>query len=826
MWFTRSQARAAALIAVLVFAPSTRASERILHVHGVHGKDGLSPYGGAITDASGTIYGTTFNGGASNMGTVWARRPNGAYAGLHSFGDAGDGVTPAGTLVLDGAGFLYGATGGGGASSHGTVFKLKTDGSSYLVLHSFTGTTSDAAQPLLCPILVGSTLYGTALGGGLYSQGVLYKLNTDGMGFGLVHSFAGGTTDGASPFAAPTYESGTGFLYGTAQLAGASSHGVVYKVKTDGGSYAVIHDFAGGVSDGALPTGGVVRDAAGNLYGTTYNGGTPDHGVLYTLTTGGAGFAVLHTFTGGAMDGSSPAGPLLLQGSLLYGTTIAGGSAGAGTLFSIATSGAGFAVLRSFSGTSDGGGPQCTLVLDARGHLLGTATGGGAGYGVAFDSSADGQTYVVLHEFLSNSGTNPERGLVSDGAGNFYGTTNGGGAFGLGMVFKMKADGTHFMVLHNFQGGTTDGAYPQGTLALDGSGHVYGTTVLAGAVDEGTVFRIGTDGNGFVLLHSFEASAVDGAFPFAGVVWDPANSKLYGTTHDGGLHNGGIVYALPTAGGSVTPLWSFDPNDNAHPGSASLLFDASVLYVGGIYDLYGTTLGTDGTAHKGNVYTVKTDGSVYLSLHAFQDLDGASPSCTLVADGGAGYIYGTTALGGSDANAGTVFKMKKTDGTEFQTLHVFDGNDGGNSVSGLVRDGAGHLFGATEGVGAAGAGTVFRIDEDGSRFRTLHAFAGGLWDGATPTGSLLLQGHTLVGTAIVGGWENVGAEFAVFTCPAGDANGDGSVDVADVFFLINSLFAGGPSPPCTGDMNGDGVTEVGDVFYLINFLFAGGPAPL
>src|SRR5258706_16355911 len=111
MWFTRSQARAAALIAVLVFAPSTRASERILHVHG---KDGLSPYGGAITDASGTIYGTTFNGGASNMGTVWARRPNGAYAGLHSFGDAGDGVTPAGTLVLDGAGFLYGATGGGG----------------------------------------------------------------------------------------------------------------------------------------------------------------------------------------------------------------------------------------------------------------------------------------------------------------------------------------------------------------------------------------------------------------------------------------------------------------------------------------------------------------------------------------------------------------------------------------------------------------------------------------------------------------------------------------------------------------------------------------
>jgi uncharacterized repeat protein (TIGR03803 family) len=816
MWFTRSQARIAALIAVLVGVPVTRASDTILRVHG---KDGLSPYGGAVTDASGTIYGMTFNGGASNMGTVWARRPNGAYAVLHSFGDAGDGVTPAGTLVFDGAGFLYGATGGGGASSHGTVFKMKADGSSYQILHSFTGTTSDGAQSLLCPILVGSTFYGTALYGGASNQGVLYKLNTDGMGFGLVHSFAGGVTDGASPFAAPTYESGTGFLYGTAQLAGASSHGVVYKVKTDGGSYAVLHHFAGGMDDGALPSGGVVRDASGNLYGTTYNGGTPDHGVLYTLTTGGAGFAVLHTFTGGAMDGSGPGGPLLLQGSLLYGTTTAGGSAGAGTLFSIGTSGGGFAVLRSFSGTSDGGGPQCTLVRDARGHLLGTTVGGGAGYGVAFDSSADGQTYVVLHEFLSNSGTNPERGLVTDGAGNFYGTTNGGGAFGLGMVFKMKADGTHFTVLHNFQGGTTDGAYPQGTLALDSLGHVFGTTVLAGAVDEGTVFRIGTDGNGFVLLHSFEASAVDGAFPFAGVVWNGFNSKLYGTTHDGGLHNGGIVYALPTAGGSVTPLWSFDPNDNAHPGSASLMLDAATQY------LYGTTLGTDGTTQKGNVYKVNIDGSVYLPLHAFQGSDGASPSCTLVADG-AGYVYGTTALGGSDANAGTVFKMKKTDGTEFQTLHVFDGNDGGSSVGGLVRDGSGHLFGTTGSFGAMSAGTVFRIDESGSRFRTLHTFTGGLWDGSVPSGSLLLQGHTLVGTAYAGGWEDVGAEFAVFTCPSGDANGDGTVDVADVFFLINKLFAGGPAPPCTGDVNGDGVADVGDVFYLINFLFAGGPAPI
>jgi uncharacterized repeat protein (TIGR03803 family) len=299
------------------------------------------------------------------------------------------------------------------------------------------------------------------------------------------------------------------------------------------------------------------------------------------------------------------------------------------------------------------------------------------------------------------------------------------------------------------------------------------------------------------------------------VIWD-GTSTLYGTTHEAGAHLGGTVYALPTAGGSPVLLWSFDPNDNGHPASASLLLDAGYLY--------GTTTGTDGTMQYGNAFKLKTDGSVYLVLHAFQSTDGAMPSCTLVADG-SGHLYGTTSKGGSVADAGTVFKVQN-DGNGFQTLHVFDGNDGGGSVSGLVRDGSGALSGATSSFGASGAGTVFRINESGSGFHTLHVFGAGLWDVAGPNGPLLLRGHTVVGTGTFGGWANAGGEFAVFTCPAGDVDGNGTVDVADVFFLINDLFANGQPPPCTGDVNGSGTVDVADVFYLINYLFAGGPPPI
>jgi len=253
-------------------------------------------------------------------------------------------------------------------------------------------------------------------------------------------------------------------------------------------TFNVLYNFAG-PPDGAHPYAGLVRDAAGNLYGTTYTGGSSSYGTMFKLDTSGSGTeTVLHSFTG-PPDGAYPyAGLVRDAAGNSYGTTYHGGSSGYGVVFKVSTKGT-ETVLHSFTGPPDGAYPLDGVVRDAAGNLYGTTYhGGSSGYGVVFKVNTKG-TESVLHSFTGPPhGAYPSDGVVRDAAGNLYGTTRYGGSSGYGTAFKLDTSGTE-TVLHSFTG-PPDGAYPLDGLVRDAAGNLYGTASKGGSSGYGTVFKL------------------------------------------------------------------------------------------------------------------------------------------------------------------------------------------------------------------------------------------------------------------------------------------------------------------------------------------------
>ena len=355
--------------------------------------------------------------------------------------------------------------------------------------------------------------------------------------YNVLYSFTGGA-DGANPYASLIRDS-AGNLYGTTLFGGTSGFGVVFKLDPTG-KETVLHSFTGGV-DGGLPYAGLIQDRAGNRYGTTASGGTYGWGVVFKLDATGKE-TVLYSFTGGA-DGAGPRAGLIRDGlGRFYGTTASGGASGRGVVFRLGTTGK-ETVLHAFTGTSDGGQPQGGLISDSSGNLYGTTSMGGADQvGVAFKlNTASGET--VLHSFTGGTGTDdgefPYAGLIRDNTGNLYGTTTEGGLDTWGVVFKLDAIGNE-TVLYSFTGGA-DGKEPVAGLVRSSVGNLFGTTAFGGTHDEGVVFLLGTTGKE-IVLHSFTGGA-DGGQPWASLIRDSAGN-FYGTTYSGGSYNAGVVFKL------------------------------------------------------------------------------------------------------------------------------------------------------------------------------------------------------------------------------------------------------------------------------------------
>ena len=686
----------------------------LLHSFAGGPSDGRKPTAALVLDSSAFLYGTTIQGGSNNdQGTVFKIKTDGTgYAVLHNFGGASDGKYPYSSLILDSSGFLYGTTFGDGTPTGSVVFKLKTDGTGYTVLHTLAGGTTDGIGSYGALLSDGGgNLYGTTHSGGASDKGTVFTLKTDGTGFALLHSFAGGASDGSFPQAAVISDGG-GFLYGTTLNGGSASGpgpGTLFKLKTDGTGFELLHNFTGG-PDGSNPFYSPLALDAGTLYGSTFLGGAPSRGVVFKLATNGSGFVTIHTFTGPPSDGSFCYSGVVPDGAgNLFGITALGGAANLGTLFTLKNDGTGFVVLHSFI-DSDGSGPTAPLVSDAAGFLYSTSEFGGANAaGDVFKIKNDGTGFVVLHDFANSiDGQKPIAGLLLDGSGFLYGTTIAGGSQGAGTVFKLKTDGTGYTTIHSFSGGASDGKTPYGTLIMDDTGFLYGTT-LDGPSGMGTVFKMKTDGTGFALLHIFQGGTSDGNAPYAGVVLD-GSEDLYGTTLLGGTSNKGTVFKLTTSGSAISLLHSFagGVSDGQSPRSP-LIWDASGF-------LYGTTVnGGSASLGMGTVFKLKTDGTGFALVHAFAGggSDGANPFYQGLAFGPGGVLSGTTFNGGSGGE-GSVFQVK-TDGTGFALLHSFAGgdSDGAFPYAAVLVDNLGNLYGTTAIGGFAKDGTVYKIAASG-----------------------------------------------------------------------------------------------------------------
>jgi uncharacterized repeat protein (TIGR03803 family) len=362
----------------------------------------------------------------------------------------------------------------------------------------------------------------------------------------LLHSLAGGATDGASPQGGELIRAIDGNFYGTTMRGGTRDEGTVFRL-APAGTVSVLHSF-NSLTEGSSPNrAGVLQATDGNFYGTTLFGGANQAGTIYRMTAGGA-LTVLHSFKfiagGSPVDAAYPEAPLV-QGNdgLLYGTASGGGAFGAGAVF-LMTPGGFVAIMHSFDPTFEGSVPTSPLLQASDGNFYGTTSSQGIfGGGSVFRMTSDGNL-TILHSFAggASDGATSFGGLIQATDGNFYGTTAGGGGANGGTVFKMTSTGT-LTVMHAFSG--PDGLNPASALIQARDGHLYGTTTNGGASGRGVVFRLTLSGT-LNVLHSFGGGTGDGAAPMGGVV-QGADDNLYGLTSLGGATDQGVIFRTATS---------------------------------------------------------------------------------------------------------------------------------------------------------------------------------------------------------------------------------------------------------------------------------------
>ena len=387
--------------------------------------------------------------------------------------------------------------------------------------------------------------------------------------YSVIHTFTG--QDGQSPYAGVALKAG--ILYGTTLDNGYSTGwGTIYQLRQQGSSwvFGTIFTFPADRSGGAYPYAGVVFGPDNRPYGITSYGGSNDHGAVFSLTPpvslcrtakcseGNWTENVLYRFAG------SPDGSMPLYGNVtfdakgnLYGTTAWGGAYyNSGTVFQMTKAGNTWTETPLYSfdffdKPANGGAPQNGVILDPIGNLFGTTlNGGNADYGTVFELTnvpGVGWQESVLYSFQGTTdGTYPYAGLVADSSGNLYGASTDGGSGGGGTVFELSPSGNTwtFKLLYSFSGQPGNNCGPWGTLTMDASGNLYGTTKCSGANQFGNVFELANTQNGWVYtsLHDF-AGGSDGANPIGSVAID-TDGTLYGTSRLGGFQNNGLVWTI------------------------------------------------------------------------------------------------------------------------------------------------------------------------------------------------------------------------------------------------------------------------------------------
>ena len=613
--------------------------------------DGGYPRSPLTQGTDGNFYGLATYQGPNLKGTAFKITPAGTFSVLHPFaGGMTDGAYPQGPLIQATDGNFYGLTSGGGLGDVGTILKM-TPAGGVTVIHSFTAQDGASLAGNALVQAPGGTLYGTMPYGGSLFSGIAFSLQTDGTGFGVLHTFGNGT-EGVYP-TGPLIRGADGNFYGAAAASGnASGRGTVFKM-IPAGTVTMVREFTG--SDGDYPQGSVTQGSDGKLYGTTQYGGVYGAGAAFAVSTDGSTFTPLVSFTGGT-DGARPSAPVTLgTDGNLYGVTEVGGTEDGGTVFRMTPAGA-VTILHHFPCCAY---PTVGLVQASDGNFYGAA-------GQELFKITPGGTYTRLHYLDSTTEGYHPMAFIQATDGNFYAAASGGGVPNKGTIFRMTPDGT-INVLHTFAGGINDGDQPVASLLQAGDGKLYGTSTAGGLSSEGTAFTITLAGS-FALLHSFSMS-VEGGRPQAPLI-QGNDGNFYGTTSAGTPASSGGVFKM-TPAGAVTLVRGFSGSltEGGNPFSPVVQAPSDLLF--------GTTA-YGGPSGSGSVYQLAPDGT-FATLLLFFGTNGQFPTAGLV-QLGADNFYGTTKFTGSAANTGG--------GTIFH-LSTFTNNP---VVAGVTRIAAVHLL--------------------------------------------------------------------------------------------------------------------------------------
>jgi uncharacterized repeat protein (TIGR03803 family) len=634
-------------------------------------KSGLELYGVgsfiANGPTAGTLYGTTYSGGASNYGMVFSINTDGSdFTDLHDFGGTSDGAYPVGGLLItnnnsggNSGTYLFGTTSSGGTNDAGTIFGMTVGDSPNTpvrTLYSFGGAPGAGIQPEGKLALLGQELCGTTSGGGAYTNGMAFTINANGSDFADIYDFSGGN-NGGTPLAGLTLTVADNLMSiwsvdTTINVSAENVTNLIYSIAMDnydalfvngalvnwtnhqGGAlwspYLSMPNLHQGENDIRLVIGGdddardyfvmaVKSTASGvaftnNVFGTTYSGGSSGNGTIYEITPEGYE-TNLYSFSG-QPDGANPIGNLVLFSNTLYGVTQNGGSNNNwGAIFSFNIGSTNDVILYRFgTKNNDGQTPKAGLLLISNALYGTTYSGGTNGDGIIFKINTDGSGYTDLHSFddtYNNDGANPQAPLLLIGT-NLYGTTYSGGSDGAGTIFSICTNGSGYTELYSFTGGQPDGANPQAGLLLF-SNTFYGTTYSGGSNYDGTIFSFTIGSTQDVILYSF-TNTPDGANPEAGLLL--ASNILYGTTYYGGPDGDGTIFSIGISGNGYTILQSFSSFDGDHP-QADLIIQGD--------SLYGTTE-SGGAYGYGNVFGIGTNGTDFNDIYDFMgNQDGASP---------------------------------------------------------------------------------------------------------------------------------------------------------------------------------------------------------
>ncbi|MES2513111.1 MAG: choice-of-anchor tandem repeat GloVer-containing protein [Bacteroidota bacterium] len=659
--------------------------------------EGAGPcYTHLIQGGDGLLYGLTSGGGSYNMGLLFQYDPaNDVYVKKIDFDGVSNGEFPKGSLMQAIDGKFYGLTSQGGLNDMGVLFQYDPATNICIKKCDFSGSANGSHPYGSLVQATDGMLYGMAADGGANNLGTLFQYNSNTSTLTKKWDFDGALT-GNMPFGS-VIQASDGKLYGMTVYGGVNDMGVLFQYDLSTGILVKKNDF-NGYSNGSYPESALIQAADGMLYGLTKRGGLSNMGVLFQYNPLTNGFIKKIEFAGNS-TGSYPRGSLTqASDGSLYGVTFAGGVNDLGVLFQFNPTTNSFTKKNDFSGVTNGGNPQGTVMQAADGNIYGmTNTGGSDNAGVLFKFDPITNIYSKKQDFIKSiDGRNTRGSLILASDGMFYGMTFNGGTDNFGVIFQYDRM-THIYTKKIDFTGAGNGKFPEGSLVQASNGMLYGMTTYGGANNVGALFKYDISTNTCTKTHDFSL-ATSGGVPH-GSLMQAADGMLYGMTHSGGAGNAGVLFQYNPATDTYVKKIDFLGTSNGSSPFGSLMQASDGM-------IYGATF-NGGTSSNGILFQYNTLTNILTKKFDFVNTNGLNPQGALVQHTN-GKLYGICTLGGTYGK-GTLFEFDINSNT-YSKKFDFDGiQKGMNPHGSLLPATDGNIYGMTLLGGSDNLGVLFQF---------------------------------------------------------------------------------------------------------------------